>query len=183
MTDEPSQQGSLPVAAKQETLLDRIRSWRQKPRLTREQALQACPIRNPSLKWRESDDEEVTVTLPRREDWVGKLLAFCFYVPESRPLTLDVVGSYVWHMCDGDHTVADMACQLAQEHKLHPKEAEVSLTTFLRDLGKRGMIVFAVPREFLEPASEEGSKSARSEKQERHRRQPRWRRKNGRRRR
>lgn len=155
MTEELPQQSDLPLGNAQDTVLDRVRSWRKKPSLTRDQALLARPIRNPDLKWRASGDGEVTVTLPRRRDWVGKLLGFFFYVPDSRDLTLDVVGARVWELCDGEHTVAAMVEALAQEHRLHRKEAEVSLTTFLRDLGKRGMVAFAVPREFLEPKAAE----------------------------
>lgn len=160
MGEELPHQTDLPLGGGQDTVLDRLRSWRKKPNLTRDQALLARPIRNPALKWRAAEDGEVTVTLPRRQDWIGKLLAIFFYVPESRDLRLDVVGARVWELCDGERTVSALVDALAQEHRLHRKEAEVSLTTFLRDLGKRGMIAFAVPREFVEsPDAKPGPKA------------------------
>jgi len=81
---------------------------------------------------------------------VGKLLTVLFYVPESRPVNLDMVGGKVWLMSDGTNTVDDMAAALEEDHKLHRREAEVSLTEFLKMLGKRNMVAFAVPTEFLD---------------------------------
>ena len=121
----------------------------KKPKMSRSKALQARPFRNPSLEYEELDSGEVRVILPRRRDVVGKLLTILFYVPESRPVNLDVVGAKVWLMSDGTNTVDDIAAALEDEHKLHRREAEVSLTEFLKMLGKRNMVAFAVPTEFL----------------------------------
>lgn len=149
------------------TLYDRIISKFRKPKLSRGQALQARPIRNPALKWTELDSGEIRIVLPRRKDATGKLLSVLFYIPKSRPVNLDVVGSRVWSLCDGEHTVADIADVLADEHKLHRREAEVSLTEFLKMLGKRNMVAFVVPKEFLaedEEEEEETGKKGRDRK-------------------
>lgn len=123
--------------------------------LTRDQAMAAWPIRNPSLKW-EAADDVVAIHLPRRQDWTGRMLGFFFMVPESRPVQLDEVGSFVWHHCDGEHTVSEIADALAREYQLNRREAEVSLTEYLQTLGKRGMVAFAVPREVAEAAGLQG---------------------------
>ncbi len=115
--------------------------------LTRSQAMSARPIRNPSLAWHEDEEGHVVVVLPRRKDFVGKLLAWLFMVPESRPVSLDEIGTKVWHMCDGEHSVHDIAKTLADEYRLTMREAEVSLAEFLRRLGRRGMIALALPKE------------------------------------
>lgn len=126
------------------------------PQLTREHAMSARPVRNPSLEWRENDDGEAVVTLPRRSDLTGKFLAWMFFVPESRPLVLDDVGSFVWKHCDGEHTVAVLVTLLAKEYQVGKREMEVSLTEYLRTLGKRGMVGFLVPKEIAEELGEEG---------------------------
>lgn len=113
--------------------------------LTREQAMAARPIRNPLLKWHEDEEGNVVVILPRRNDTVGKVLAWLFTVPESKPVILDELGSLVWHLCDGEHSVHDIAQTLAQRYKITMREAEISLAEFLRQLGKRGMVAFALP--------------------------------------
>lgn len=132
------------------TLYEKIVARFRKPRLSREHALQARPIRNPALEWKELDNGEVQVILPRRRDAVGKLLSVLFYIPPSKPVNLDTVGAQVWKLCDGEHTVKAIAERLMEEHKLHRREAEVSLTEFLKMLGKRNMVGFVVPTEYLQ---------------------------------
>jgi hypothetical protein len=61
-------------------------------------------------------------------------------LPDPRKLQLDSLGSFVWELLDGKRTVRQIAETLAQEFQLHPKEAEVSVTQFLRSLGQRGLI-------------------------------------------
>jgi hypothetical protein len=124
--------------------------------LSREQAMTAWPIRNPSLATQENDDGLISVQLPRRKDWMGGVLGFLFFVPEAKPVQLDEIGSFVWQRCDGDHTVNDIAVALSEEYKITRREAEVSLTQFLQNLAKRGMIAFAIPRDIAEAAGIQG---------------------------
>lgn len=127
--------------------------------LTREQAMSAWPVRNPSLTVHEGEDELITVELPRRKDWVGGALGFLFFVPDSKPVQLDEVGSFVWKRCDGEHTVNEIAVALAKEYKLNRREVDVSLTQYLQTLGKRGMVAFAIPRELAEELGLAGSEA------------------------
>lgn len=125
--------------------------------LTRQQAMAAWPVRNPALAARTDDDGLVSVDLPRRKDWVGGMLSFLFFVPDSKPVQLDEVGTFVWNLCDGEHTVNDIAAALAREYQLNRREVEVSLTQYLQTLGKRGMIAFAIAREVAEAAGLRGT--------------------------
>jgi len=138
-------------------LLEQFGLKRPRSPLTREQAFEARPVRNPSLKWRLNDDDDVEVVIPRRSDRLGRVLGFLFYVPESRPLVLDEVGSRVWQLCDGERTVEEIIATLREEYKLDRREVEVSLTEYLRSLGKRGMIGFLVPEEMAREMGEEGN--------------------------
>jgi len=117
--------------------------------ITREQALGARPVRNPELGVDRNDAGEVELKRPRRRTWWVNLLAKVGTVPEYQTLTLDKVGSAVWDLCDGEHTVRELIEQLAEEHQLSRKEAEVSMVTYLRQLAQRGIIALAV-----EPAGE-----------------------------
>lgn len=137
-------------------LLEQFGLKRPRSPLTREQAFEARPVRNPSLKWRLNDEDNVEVIIPRRGDRVGRALGFLFYVPESRPLVLDEVGSRVWQLCDGERTVEEVVETLRDEYKLDRREVEVSLTEYLRTLGKRGMIGFLVPEEMARELGEQG---------------------------
>ena len=133
--------------------------------LTRDQAMAAWPVRNPSIKWQTNEEDLVVVELPRRKDWVGGLLGFLFYVPEAKPIQLDEVGTFVWSLCDGDHTVNDLVQELCREYKLNKREVEVSLTQYLQTLGKRGLVAFAIPREVAEAAGIKGQEVALSEEE------------------
>ena len=115
--------------------------------------MSSFPVRNQAVEWR-VEGERTLLVLQRRRDWVGRLLATFFAVPKERQIELDAVGSYVWQNCDGHHTVAELIAALARKHKLDRKEAEVSLTTFLRLLGKRKLIAIAVPTGAARPPKE-----------------------------
>ncbi len=128
-------------------LLVKLKLRHEDPQVTRHAALQARPIRNPKLNWRLDDKGEVAITLPRREGRLWGLVSWIFAVPESRDVTLDEIGTHVWRLCDGEHTVEDLIQELKDEHQLSRREVEVSLTTYLRTLGKRGMVGFLVDDE------------------------------------
>jgi hypothetical protein len=119
---------------------------RRRPRLSRAQALEARPIRNPHLGSKRNERDELMLIVPRRNDWVGRLLSLIFIVPKERGIVLDAVGEDVWELCDGEHTVAQLVKQVGEKYKLNPREAEVSLTDYLRQLGKRNLIGLALPR-------------------------------------
>jgi len=118
---------------------------RRQPRLSKHEALAARPVRNQAVEWR-AEGERTVLVLRRREDRLGRLLSLLFVVPKERKIELDRVGSLVWRQCDGRHTVAELIAELAGKYKLNRKEAEVSLTSFLRMLGKRKLIAIAVPK-------------------------------------
>jgi hypothetical protein len=120
--------------------------------LTRDQAMRAWPVRNPALKTQVSDDGIVTIELPRRKDWMGGMLGALFQVPQSKPVQLDEIGSFVYDRCDGERTVNDLVDDMMAEYKLNRREVEVSLTKFLQMLAQRGIIAFAVPKEIAEAA-------------------------------
>ncbi|HIE09863.1 MAG TPA: PqqD family protein [Armatimonadetes bacterium] len=116
--------------------------------LTREQVLSSIPVRNPKLEWKRTIDGKVIVVVRRRDDWLGKLVGVLFCVPEMKEVVLsDRIGSEVWEMCDGKHTIRKMVERIARRYKLTEREAEVSLVTFLNRMARRGMVFFLVPKE------------------------------------
>lgn len=111
--------------------------------------LKSKPARNDALTWEKNENEEVTITVERRDDWRAKVLSKIFWIPKSRSLMLDQIGAQVWDMCDGKTSVDAMIRKLSTEHKLNLKEAEVSLLTYLKSLGKKNLIGFFVEKEDL----------------------------------
>ncbi|MFW5866958.1 MAG: PqqD family protein [Armatimonadota bacterium] len=132
------------------SVLERVGMKEKRTPLSRDRAFEARPVRNPALKWRINDEAMVEVIVPRRKDMFGRVMGFLFFVPESRPITLDEVGTRVWHLCDGEHTVEEVVRSLSKEYKLQRREVEVSLTEYLRTLGKKGMVGFLIPKEAID---------------------------------
>ena len=124
-----------------------IFSRKKPPPITREQVLDTRPMRNPQLEATRTEDDEVAIKIPRRKTWWVNLFAKLGRVPEYRVLTLDRVGTSVWDMCDGEHTVRDLVLRLAGEHQLSRKEAELSMVTYLRQLAERGVVMLVVEEE------------------------------------
>ncbi len=135
-------------------LLIKLRLRQPAPQLTRRQALSIKPLHNPNLEWKYNEEGRVVATLTRRGGLTGKVITFFLAVPEERPVILDEVGSFVWKMCDGQHSVGQISEALSERYNLTRREVEVSLNEYLRMLAKRGMILVAVPQEIVEELDE-----------------------------
>ena len=59
---------------------------------------------------------------------------------QIKKLQLDVLGTSVWDLVDGKRTVRRMIQIFAETHRLEKREAEVSVTQFIRELGQRGLL-------------------------------------------
>lgn len=113
--------------------------------LKRDDILGAIPLRNATIKWEQNDEREVSIVIPQKDKLWVKIVTKIFMVPGKRVVVLDEVGSYVWMECDGKHTIKDIINSLSGKYNLTRKESEVSLITYMRTLGKRGMLGFAIP--------------------------------------
>ena len=112
--------------------------------VSREMILSAIPVRNPACDWQQVSGEEVRITVHRREDWRGKLVAVLFPAAKTRKVQLDEIGSAIWAMCDGENSVSVIARVLSEKYGLEWKEAEVSLLAYLNILlGKRMVALMA----------------------------------------
>ena len=59
----------------------------------------------------------------------------------TRKLQLDNLGSKVWRLIDGKSSVSRIISSFAASSTFSLQEAEQSVTAFLRELGRRGIIV------------------------------------------
>lgn len=121
-----------------------FRKKKRIPTFTREQALACTPVRNNVVSWKRVDSVGIQV------EYVLMLKPFFASILErfnpapseapTRKLQLDDFGSQVWEMLDGSRTTADLIKEFAAGHEISAQEAEQSITLFLRELGKRGLI-------------------------------------------
>lgn len=105
------------------------------------------PLRNQLITWEVDDKGEASLVVPQKDKLWVRLASKLFMLPNKRVIVLDSIGTYVWQMCDGQHTISQMIKGVQTQYKLTRKEAETSLFTFIQQLGKRNFIAFAMPKQ------------------------------------
>lgn len=112
--------------------------------ITRAVALEYTPVKNVQTEETRSDSGEILLvyTVTVRPWFTGLIKRFGGTSDGTfqKKLQLDLLGSEVWDLLDGQRSVREVIRQFARRHQLHPREAEVAVTLFLRDLGKRGLV-------------------------------------------
>lgn len=115
----------------------------------RKQALQCIPLRNP-LAREEEQEEGLLLIYPVEVKPFFQSVFKRFMGNRSnrieKKLQLDSMGTAVWAMIDGKATVNQITQSFQQQHQLDRKEAEISVSSFLKELGKRGLIGMREPR-------------------------------------
>ena len=139
-------------------ILYTLRLKKRPPDVGRENVMQSIPLRNTVIKWEMDDKNEVSLVIPQKEKLWVKITSKIFMIPDKRVVVLDDVGSFVWTLCDGKNSVEHIMKRLCNKYNLTRKEAEVSLLTYMRQLGKRGFIGFAVSKEQYEKMEERKKK-------------------------
>lgn len=128
--------------------------------VSRDEAMRCRPMKHPRVSEETMDTGEVLVLFPLRpRPWITYVARRLDWAPEKpviKKLQLDEMGSAVWRLIDGSRTVKRMIRDFARMYQLHPKEAEVSVTLFIRELGRRGIIGLD-PDPESEVTSESGS--------------------------
>ncbi|MCC6730705.1 MAG: PqqD family protein [Chthonomonadales bacterium] len=110
------------------------------PPVDRQEVMRLRPVRNPAIEWDAGESGEALLSIPRRSDRVGRAMGFLVRLPEARGVQLDEVGTFVWRLCDGGHTVEGIVKATSQHYKLNRREVEVSVTTYLQMLTQRNFV-------------------------------------------
>lgn len=111
--------------------------------LDRQQALGCVPLKNPQAK-EERKQEGILLEYPVKVKPFFRGLSRLVTGKESqsikRKIQLDTMGSGVWRLIDGKRSVEEVTELFRERHQLDRREAEISVSTFLKELGKRGLI-------------------------------------------
>ena len=101
------------------------------------------PMRNPELEWAEVEGK-VVLNLKHQKgtSWKQWVLGLIMPTPPDRKVELDTIGSEVWLLIDGKNTMGNIASKLAKKYQLSPREAEMSLQQYCKELGRRGYVGF-----------------------------------------
>lgn len=118
---------------------------REKQTPTRTEALRCIPQKNGAANWRATEGGDILIEYPLDIRPFFLQLARRFApkgempVP-TRKLQLDRLGGMVWQMVDGEKNVGTIITEFAAASGLTLQEAELSVTAFFRQLGRRGLI-------------------------------------------
>lgn len=112
------------------------------PALSRAAALDCVPLRNPQVSCRRLENGLVELGYPvaMRPFWAALARRMGKQDQSIRRLQLDEMGTVVWDLIDARRSVKQVASALARQLQLHDQEAQTSVTAFLRELGRRGII-------------------------------------------
>jgi hypothetical protein len=114
------------------------------PTISRAEALDRIPVKNRQISENRLESGEVVIHYPviMRPFFAG--LAKRFGGQEAqiqiKKLQLDELGTSVWNLMDGERSVRQLVKMFAGTYQLETREAEVSVTQFIRELGRRGLI-------------------------------------------
>lgn len=112
--------------------------------MSRTKALEYTPVRSRQISEIRLDSGEVIIEYPLIvKPWiaaVAKRLGGLQEQKQTKKLQLDVMGTSVWDLVDGERSVRMIIQIFAKTHRLENREAEISVTSFLRQLGQRGLL-------------------------------------------
>lgn len=111
---------------------------------SKDHALSCIPVKNPRLAEQENENGELCLTYQVRvKPWfqtIYKRFSRRGEAAIDRKLQLDELGTAVWRMIDGRRSVREIIDAFQAAHRLGGREAELSVSTFLKELGKRGLL-------------------------------------------
>ncbi|MGW8301425.1 MAG: PqqD family protein [Desulfobacterales bacterium] len=124
-----------------------MRVFKKKPKapsISRTEALDRIPVKNRQISENRLETGEIVIGYPVTMRPLFAGLAKRFGGQEVRTqikkLQLDELGTSVWNLMDGHRSVRQLVKMFAETHQLETREAEVSVTQFVRELGRRGLI-------------------------------------------
>ncbi len=124
-----------------------MRVFKKKPKgpsISRAEALDRIPVKNRQISENRLETGEIVIGYPvtMRPFFAGLAKRFGGQEVQTqmKKLQLDELGTYVWNLMDGNRSVRQLVKMFAETHQLENREAEVSVTQFVRELGRRGLI-------------------------------------------
>lgn len=113
--------------------------------LSRQDALACIPVKNPQVQEEQFENGEIRLSYQVQvRPWFSGLFKKIANRESdiiNRKLQLDALGRSVWHMIDGQRSVQGIISTFQADHQLTERESELSVTAFLKELGKRGLVL------------------------------------------
>lgn len=123
--------------------------FKKKPDLAKKDALLCIPEKNSLVEETYQDSGDLILSYPALyKPFFMNIQKIIRRHPQAtflRKIQLDRLGIDVWSLLDGQKNVKTIIKKFAALHTLHYKEAEISVTLFLRSLGEKGVIGIKEP--------------------------------------
>lgn len=116
-------------------------------RIEREQWLKSIPVRVVE-DYTEDDNGIVTILVELEyRGLIGKIIKAISITPppKYKRIVLDKIGSVVWKMCDGKHTVEDIIKKLMSVTGLSRRNVELAVYHYIKTLVMKGLIELKIP--------------------------------------
>jgi hypothetical protein len=108
---------------------------------SQDEAFSAIPVANTAIRVQTTEQGYVRISYPiHLNRWLARLLPRGASLP-LRTLELDGIGSFVWQHIDGRSSVQHLAERVAERYALQLPEARQAVAAFIRQLGRRGIVV------------------------------------------
>ena len=112
--------------------------------LSRTKALEYTPVKSRQISEIRLESGDVVIEYPLIvRPWiaaVARRLGGPQNRKQTKKLQLDALGTFVWDLVDGKRSVRMIIQIFAKAQRLENREAEVSVTSFIRELGQRGLL-------------------------------------------
>jgi hypothetical protein len=113
-------------------------------RVAREEFLKAKPLRHPESEWKE-DEKGLHVKIPRKKTRLFRFSSKILPLTRERRVLLDEQGAFIWSLCDGEHSIKDIAKKLSKQYNILVTDAEAALDLYLVQLSKQNIVGFVLP--------------------------------------
>jgi hypothetical protein len=121
----------------------------QPPRSPRDRSLAARIRRSGEVQWQVNERDRVMLQYEHVRPLSLKVLRALASLPtqsrQQKKVELDLIGSMIWQACDGQTRVRDIVEQVRRQFKITYREAEISVTEYVKTLGGRGLILLEMP--------------------------------------
>ncbi len=102
------------------------------------------PVRNTEVKETDVAGGLIQLSYPLAiKPWFGRLaekVGMWDKRPMIKHLELDEMGTFVWRTINGENSVRQIAVAFVAKYEVQPREAELSVTAFIKTIGQRGII-------------------------------------------
>jgi len=94
--------------------------------------------------WNDEQTQLILKIPTKRPGYLVPPISWVVRPPAHRCIYLDQTGADLWEWCDGKRHVEDVIELFARKHNLTFHESRVSVTTYLKELVKRGALAVAI---------------------------------------